>query len=140
MPERHSRNVVMLYERYPETIGLILMGQTGAFYANQTGGYACWHREIEGTFISLGESPFEFYEFFGGPPWGGYCDNGINAPTADFLDTWLASRLNGVCRVDRTSMSKSAEAWILVTIEPNVHPDLQKFAGKSAVLTWANSD
>lgn len=136
----HSRNVVTLYETHPEILGLIILDRTGVFYANQSGGLACWHREAEGTFIRLGESPLELYEFFIGPRWGGYCDKGIDAPTADFLDTWLGSRLNGVCRVDRTLMSESAEAWILVTIEPNEHPDLQKLAGKCAVLTWSNSD
>jgi hypothetical protein len=34
-------------------IGLILLYPSGIWYTNQTGGYSCFHPEVEGMFVPL---------------------------------------------------------------------------------------
>lgn len=134
-------------------IGLIIKWPSGVFFSNQTGGYACHHPQVEGVFVPLmdREAPYcealeELERYFTGEKYGGWCDNGIDTETADFIDSLLATAIGlQFIKVDRSMLADSEEAWVHAIIYPNQYeprsPVVHGFEdGVGAVLTWPNSD
>ena len=131
-------------------LGLIISHPSGVIYSNQTGGYACDHREPEGVFVSLTDADVDQYapldeHFYTGPKWRGHCYNGIDEETAAVVDGILAtSYLTRRLSVDREKLASSDEAWIYVIVGPHEgNDDRQTFHGYPSgvgVLTWPNSD
>jgi len=135
-------------------IGLIIKCPSGVCISNQTGGYACHHPEVEGVFVPLladrgapsNTVLCQLERFFTEGKWGGWCENGIDAETADFMDSLLASsdELKFI-KVDRALLADSEEAWVHVILDPSRNempvPVMDGFEdGTAAVLTWPNSD
>jgi hypothetical protein len=132
-----------------DRVGLILSHPSGVTYSNQTGGYACYHPEMEGVFVPLGEQAIiqqeRLEEYFIGPKWQGACYNGIDEETVDFVDCVLAaSPLTRRLKVNRDKLAESHEAWIYVIISPSDReddiPELQEVTTGTGVITWVNSD
>ena len=131
-------------------LGLIISHPSGVIYSNQTGGYACDHRELKGVFVPLTDADVDQYapldeHFYSGPKWRGHCYNGIDEETAAVVDGILAtSYLTRRLSVDREKLASSDEAWIYVIIAPHEgNDDRQTFHGYPSgvgVLTWPNSD
>lgn len=102
-------------------LGLIVLGQSGVLYTNQTGGYACLHPAAEGWYVPLVDSRYDqdaaLKAYFGGPPWNGACATGITNVDADFVDRLLqSSSVSAFLRVDRERLANSHEAWLHVLI------------------------
>jgi hypothetical protein len=102
-------------------LGLILLGESGVLYTNQTGGYACLHPAAEGWYVPLVDSRYDqdaaLKAYFGGPPWNGACATGITNADADFVDRLLqSSSVSAFLRVDRERLTNSHEAWLHVVI------------------------
>lgn len=131
-------------------LGLILLHETGVRYSNQTGGYACLHPEVEGAFVPLSDrlstQHIELNQYFVGPKWGGWCFQGIDTETAEFIDGVLqGDRETEQLRVDRRRLDDSHEAWIYVNILPRAddeqrYPLFDGFPSGRGVLIWENSD
>ena len=131
-------------------LSLLLPAKSGIVYANQTGGYHCWQQEMEGYLLPLFSAFDEVKQgqlvadHFTGPKWHGWCGEGIDAETADYIDgvlqmtphtDWLAT--------DRQRIEESHEAWIYVypkEIRDTYTIEFDGFEFQSAVLTWENSD
>ena len=139
--EGNYDRVVNLY-RYGG-MGVIMLCESRVTYSNQTGGYSCDHPEVEGVYVPLNlgwEGDYAtLKDHFTGPKWGGWCNNGIDDETADFVDNFLPGGL----KVDRSRLKDSHEAWIYVVVsnEDEDNRDLAYWWGFShGVLTWENSD
>jgi hypothetical protein len=83
--------------------------------------------------------------FFTGPKWQGWCNDGINEETADFVDAVLGqSPYTRVLKVDRARLADSHEAWIHVTVEKAVegadNEIISELSATAGVVTWENSD
>src|SRR3990167_9338730 len=121
-----------------DAFGIIWLEENGEVYSNQTGGYSCSHPEARGVFQPLQsclEESFEDHFAGASSVYGGWCMDGIEEKTADWLDSvfeWTKDFLDQTlakCRVDREKMKKSMEAWVYI-----------KMGDKKGVLTWNNSD
>jgi hypothetical protein len=140
--EQQRQPIKVVLHDFPD-LGLIVKAATNVRYTNQTGGFACFHPEVEGFLVPL-------HTRFGRRELGalqsacsGY-DDGIDTEAADELDAVLARLdLKGV-HVDRTKLAESWESWIHVTVTAALGytvplegaiPDLLE-----AVLSWPNSD
>jgi hypothetical protein len=130
-------------------IGLIIAHPSGVLYANQTGGYACHHPAMEGSFVPLMDPDIDqqkaLEDYFTGPKWHGHCYNGIDDETADVVDGVLAtSPLTRRLTVNRAMLKDSQEAWIHVHIAPdgeeNGYEEFYGFPSGRGVITWENSD
>lgn len=130
--------------------GLIVLRHSGVYFSNQTGGYACYHPIVEGVFIPLGEEASnqekELQGHFTGHKWAGWCCDGIDGETADFIDSVMAkSDLTKDVTVDRARLKESHEAWVHVDFR-NTEPygfgsvEVSGFGICKGVLTWENSD
>jgi hypothetical protein len=102
-------------------LGLIVLGESGVLYTNQTGGYACLHPAAEGWYVPLVDSRYDqdaaLKAYFSGPPWNGGCATGITNADADFVDRLLqSSSVSAFLRVDRERLANSHEAWLHVFI------------------------
>ena len=140
------RSRIDLWQLHP-IVGIVVAYPSGVVYANQTGGYSTCHPSMEGVFVPLpraGELQAALDEhFFDGPKWEGYCFNGIDAETADFIDQLLATLPpTRSITVNRDRLRESMEAWIHLTIGRQVDDDaaFSGLDGHAAVLTWENSD
>jgi uncharacterized protein DUF6210 len=151
-----DKPVIRLYESWG--LGVIVEHPSGVLYSNQVGGHSVLQPVVEGVFVPLfdeikGEDQErQLQDFFTGEKWMGICDRDIDGETADFIDTVLSqSIITDDIRVDRSKLAKSCEAWVYVAIGEHIDPDLKEslryqlssligFHGKSAILTWANSD
>jgi len=130
-------------------IGVIILFESGVRYSNQVGGYGCLHPEVEGVFVPLVDETVDqerdLKAHFTGPKWQGWCNDGIDAETADFIDAVLErSPYTEKIKVDRDRLVDSYEAWVYVKL-PSTEGDseytvIHGFAGRSGVLTWENSD
>lgn len=132
-----------------ELMGLIILQPSGAFYTHETGGYACFHESAEGVFVPLHEETEENQEglliaHFTGPKWEGWCDDGIDEQTAEYIDhVFSLSPATDYLRVDRVRLDDSKEAWIYVRIrEPgeNSASPISGFGDSKGVFVWGNSD
>lgn len=130
-------------------IGLVLLFASGVRYSNQTGGHTCLHPEVEGAYVPLVsemvDQEGELTAYFTGPKWGGWCSDGIDEETADFVDSVLEkSPHTERVKVDRSRLSDSHEAWVHVllssTDEDAAFREIDGFPRSGAVLTWENSD
>ena len=110
----------------PDDVHAILIAEGGnrKEWENQCGGYACIHRSAQGTLQKLNGDSGKLLDFFTGGKYHGWCDGGIDAETADFIEQVVPEFI-----VDRDNLDNSCEAWILGTVN-----------GKYAVLVWENSD
>jgi hypothetical protein len=157
-----ARSIIRLYDL--EGLGLIVEQSSGVFYTNQAGGTFCAQPEIEGVLVPLGSVGEEKLEAYFAKPEV----IRLEPHNADALDVILRTPAEGdawaptfFLQVDRSRLAESMEAWLYVTItscpEPvsfadwnqNLQPELPQhpthypfagFAGRSGVLTWANSD
>lgn len=129
-----------------ESLGLIISYPSGVRISAQTGGYTCQQPEIEGVYLPLKYDAKELEEYFTGPKWQGWCCNGIDEETADFIDNYLSNDGNtAYIKVDRARLQDSQEAWIYVDVfEPGGAVKeinlLSGFGRCKGVLTWDNSD
>ena len=134
-------------------IGIIIQKNSGVFYTNQTGGYACHQPALEGAFIPL-FSKGEFYDklskklddyFFGDSgPYRGHCyiyeGKGINEQDADWLDL-LFKESEVPFKVDRDKLNESEEAWIWIEVFGDMgNLFAEGIDGKEGVFVWDNSD
>jgi hypothetical protein len=110
-------------------VGLILNYPSGIFFTNQAGGYACMQPSEEGIYIPLHDEVQDqekaLYEYFTGPKWNGWCADGIDEETAEFIDQILqASMCTKMLTVNRQRLNDSFEAWIYVTVgdQPSERP------------------
>ncbi len=127
-------------------IGLIILFQSGVRYSNQTGGYTCLHPEVEGVYVPLvnemidQEAELELY--FTGPKWLGWCNEGIDCETSDYIEEVLQkSPYSRGITVNRDRLKESHEAWIYVRLPQGAElNEFVGFEGTEAILTWENSD
>jgi hypothetical protein len=126
-----------------------MLFESGVRYSNQTGGYSCWHPEVEGVYVPLFneliDQEAELTAYFTGPKWGGWCSDGIDEETADLIDSVLQkSSYTKRITVDRSRLADSHEAWVYVLLSPSDEDvdfeEIHGFPGNQAVLTWDNSD
>ena len=133
---------VLLYEL--SGLALILPARTGVAYRNQTGGHSCLHTELEGYLVPiLGERPDALERLsahFIGSKYGGWCDRGIDAETAEFIDSLLAEMNRVPIVVDRDKLNLSWESWIHVKIQSPLISLVQNAEPDCGILTWPNSD
>lgn len=102
----------------------IVVGE-GPEHEIQCGGYACHHRKATGTLLELGNDDDDsMYAFFAEGKWKSWCDEAIDAETADYVESVVPK-----FKVDRERMSESCEAWVIGSVD-----------GKPAILVWENSD
>ena len=130
-------------------IGIIILYKSGVHYSNQTGGYACLHPEAEGVYVplvnELVDQEARLEDFFTGPKWQGWCSDGIDGETADFIDAVLeSSPYSRGLKVDRQRLDASHEAWVHLTVPGTATApeaiELVGFEEAEAILTWSNSD
>lgn len=130
-------------------LGLIILQPSGAFYTLETGGYACYHAHAEGVFVPLQREIDEDQEMllrahFTGPKWEGWCSEGIDEDTAEYVNYVLSlSPSTSYLKVDRTRLDDSREAWIYVNVsEPtgDALPRISGFGKCKGVFVWGNSD
>lgn len=120
-------------------LGLIVLGESGVLYTNQTGGYACLHPAAEGWYVPLVDSRYDqdaaLKAYFSGPPWNGECAEGITTADADFVDRLLqSSTVSAFLHVDRERLSNSHEAWLhvmvgVVPVKATVYPPSSRNPG-----------
>ncbi len=134
---------VLLYEI--SGLALIVPSSAGVVYQNQTRGHACLPSRQEGYLVPLaGDVPdkcHQLHKHFTGPKWGGWCSDGIDKETADFIDEVL-HHMPGrdEIAVDRTQLGGSWESWIHVRISGKLLSLVEHAAPVEAILTWPNSD
>lgn len=133
---------VVLHD-FPD-LGLIVKAATNVIYTNQTGGFACWHPEVEGFLVplraNLGMRELDALRSLCGSDF----DDGIDSETADELESMLARLGFKGIRVDRSKLAESWESWIHVILSGELGLDVplegQIPESLEAVLTWPNSD
>lgn len=148
--QRKVKGRIRLAHPYGTLFGVIIVQPSGAFYTHETGGYSCRWELAEGVFAPLRRSPDEDQElllstYFTGPKWNGWCSDGIDEATADYVDHVMSlSPESSFIKVDRTRLPDSKEAWIYVNVhEPVEFPDnapLYGFGECQGILVWRNSD
>ena len=141
--------VIDLACAHTEGLGLLIRWPSGVIYTHQTGGYQCNHPAEEGVFALFGrqteEQSAKLTAYFCGPKWRGWCAEGIDRQTADFVDRVLrGSVLTNFLRVDRKRLRDSHEAWVYVDVlelpEGQDFFTIEKFGACKGVLLWENSD
>lgn len=118
-----SNNVKVKELREVEDIHAIILGD-GDEWHNQCGGYACHQRYAHGTLHKLDGDEIILSDFFTGEKYSGWCDDGIDAETASYIEAIVPD-----FKVDRDKFDESCEAWIHGFVN-----------GKAAILVWGNSD
>jgi Family of unknown function (DUF6210) len=128
-----------------ESLGLIILKNTGVVIANQTGGYACIESKAEGIYVPLRSHAHELEAFFQ-QQWG-MDGSALDETAADFIDNFLGLDGNGnlnFIKLDRTRLENSHEAWVHVNVSI---PDgdqrislINGFGVTHGILTWPNSD
>lgn len=134
----NTKTMVIAADCSEDNWGLVIEHPTGVHWTAQVGGYACLHPVVEGFFLPLESGPVEeLREFFYGEsgPWKGWCSEGIDEKTANWLDPQLPKGL----RVDRDRLDEGRESWIPVvgTISDWLGGNVGTIHG---FLTWENSD
>jgi len=111
--------------------------------------YGCLHPEVEGAYVpvvnGLIDQEAELTAYFTGPKWGGWCTDGIDEETAEFIDLVLQkSPYTKRIKVDRARLADSHEAWVYVSLSATgddaALEEADGFPSNAAVLTWENSD
>ena len=101
-------------------------------YTNQTGGYACNHQKIVGRGYPIPIEESILTDHFTGEKYGGWCCDGIDEETANWMDSILHKFS---ISVDRMKLKESQEAWVYIKSKlPGLNYEL------TGVLTWTNSD
>jgi hypothetical protein len=140
--ERESGPLKVVLHDFPD-LGLIVKAATNVIYTNQTGGFACWHPEVEGFLVPL-RTHLGLRELDALRSLCGDRDDGIDSETADQVESILASLGFKGIRVDKSKLAESWESWIHVILSgelghtvplEGVRPERLE-----AVLTWPNSD
>lgn len=110
----------------PEGAVYAVIQGDGDIWEQQCGGFACDQKSAKGKLKQLagGCEESKLLSFFTGEKWRGWCTDGIDADTADYIEATIP-----VFAVDRNRLNESCEAWIIGTLH-----------GKPAVLVWGNSD
>ncbi len=127
---------------------LLVPYPTGVVYTHQCGGHGCRQESVAGCLVPLYDESKptmeeELEQHFTGPPYNGWCDNGINIDTAK----WLNARLNLVkwdafdmLYVDGTKLAQSCEAFVFLRGIINQSGPLAGIQEMLAILIWPNSD
>lgn len=129
-------------------MGLVILRPTGIFYTHQTGGYTCYLSEEEGVYVPVQRQFTDqeslLFNFFTGPKWNGWCGDGIDEATAEYVDYVLSTSFQTrYLRVDRTRLDDCKEAWVYVDVSEPDEPDLAPISGFGnckGVFLWTNSD
>ncbi|HEX7330792.1 MAG TPA: DUF6210 family protein [Pyrinomonadaceae bacterium] len=150
LDEQRHKARINLSRRPGPGLGLIILRSSGVFYIHETGGYACHHERAQGVFAPLHRPPDDDQEgllvaHFTGPKWEGWCDDGIDEATADYVDYVLSlSPETDYLKVDRTRLDDSKEAWIYVNVHEPGHEfalsPVSGFGECKGVFIWGNSD
>jgi hypothetical protein len=125
------------------SLKLIIEIPEGEWHTNQTGGYACHHRDARGTELVIDSPASEHFlmSYFTGEKHRGWCSTygdgtgGIDEDTCHTLDAlldtlgWLR-KIDPGWRVDRRRVRSSEEAWVYLIHNNNL----------TGVLVWENSD
>ena len=111
-------------KRTPEVGVYAIIFGDGPEWVHQAGGYACHQMTASGTLKEIRGDEKELYNFFTGDKYGGWCSDGIDSETADFIESVVSG-----FTVDRDKLSDCEEAWILGFVDSS-----------PAVLIWGNSD
>ena len=128
---------------------LLIIGESGVTYQNQTGGHFCMQRCEEGYLVPLADcylvkdASVETYqcpieEGLRRLEWGG---TGIDEESASAIDALLQS--NGYTAgltVDRERMHESEEAWVYVNVAHSELASYMGFGDCKGILVWPNSD
>jgi len=148
--ERKIKARIKLAHASETGLGLIILQPSGAFYTHETGGYACYPAHAEGVFAPLHREADDDQEtlltaHFSGSKWNGWCSDGIDEQTADYVDYVLSlSITTQYLKVDRTRLADSREAWIYVDVyEPTEYPQAAPISGFGlckGVFVWSNLD
>jgi hypothetical protein len=103
----------------------IILGE-GFYWRHQAGGYSCLPKTATGKLEQVADhdAAAKLEDHFFGDKYGGWCDRGIDAQTADFI-----SQVVPGFTVQLDAGTQNCEAWI--------HG---YWHGASAILTWENSD
>jgi hypothetical protein len=127
--------------------GVIIQYPSGVRYRTQAGGHYCHHPESEGIYVPAPrakEMQEELHRFFyTGPKWRGWCCQGIDEETADFLDELFDDSLGTeALKVNRAKLADSFEAWVHVIVSPDgkVSDMWSGFNDAPGIFTWENSD
>lgn len=148
LEEQRRQASIYLSIRPGPGLGLIILRPSGVFYIHETGGYACEHSSAQGVFAPLHSPPDDDQEallisHFTISKWDGWCSDGIDEATADYVDYVLSlSPHTSYIKVDRTRLDDCKEAWIYVDVrEPdgNFNP-ISGFGKCKGVFIWGNSD
>lgn len=121
--------------------------KSGVEYSHQCGGLSCEQRKMEGFLVPCPDSiPISeqlYAHFYTGPKYRGYGYKGIDEEDAVLIDDLLASIGYTPLSVDRERLSKSVEAWVYLTIDPEnpCFPYCYNSSPASlVVMVWENSD
>ena len=136
-----------VYLWHSKGLGVILLYESGVYYSNQTGGYACLHPAAEGVYVPLNNAAVDqetqLFAYFTGSKWAGWCNEGIDQETADYIDSVLAkSPYTRMLKVNRDRLEDSHEAWIYVKVVRNADDAeiICELGARAGILTWENSD
>jgi len=140
--EKEGGALKVVLHDFPD-LGLIVKAATNVIYTNQTGGFACWHPEVEGFLVPLRTHlGLRGLNALQSACIG--CDDGLNSETADALESMLARLGFKGIRVDRSKLAESWESWIHVILSGELGFDVPLEGPRperlEAVLTWPNSD
>src|SRR5262249_11614968 len=128
----------------------LIPAKSGIIYANQTGGHHCRENAVEGyllplfnTFGGINQEDI-LSKHFTGSKWYGWCGDGIDPETADFIDKVLGmTPYTSWLRVDRRRLRESHEAWVYVRPEQIQDTETIEFGGftfRDGIIIWPNSD
>ncbi len=138
---------------------LIIGASTGVRFISQTGGHACHQHSMEGLAIPAFSMRVADHSFdceaamahmlahFTGEKYRGWCSDGIDEATADFVELALASAWWPSWRVDRSRLGDSEEAWVWVRGSGESDPTRNTTSDVTGLpttwtgaVTWPNSD
>ena len=140
--ESESGPLKVVLHDFPD-LGLIVKAATNVIYTNQTGGFACWHPEVEGFLVPL-RTHLGMRELDALRSLCSDCDDGIDSETADRVESVLARLGFKGIHVDRSKLAESWESWIQVILSGELGHKVPlegtRLERLEAVLTWPNSD
>src|SRR5260221_11970552 len=106
-----EQSLIRLWET--ESLGLIILKNTGVFIANQTGGYSCTESKAEGIYVPLRPHAHELEAFFQ-EQWA-IDGSPLDEKAADFIDNFLSLVEYGnldFIKLDPTRFENSHDAWV----------------------------
>lgn len=119
--------------------GLIVPAKTGIFYTNQCGGTACTHPEIEGFYVPIQQCS---------PDDDPLLDIWVKRYEPDVVARFIAEcfyPLDTHVAPLEEYIGQWGEAWVPVKVirsmlGPQHAPELEALIGRTAIITYQNSD